>query len=398
MKLIKNKVANLSILLVFSCSLLQVILGIGKILFESKLLDFSVYYQASYTFIAGFNPYRILYLENIPFNYPPSSFLFFVPFTFISLSISQWLFTLLSLLSLLASGIIYAKSTDSKLRCRVILLILSALLQNFPTKFTLVMGQVNLIVLLFLSLSFYFDQKNKTGLSGMFLGFASMIKIYPIFTSIYFFSRKKWKTVIIGLILFLGSNVLLYLLLPNIRSYFISTFPNLLMINITSPSIYDQSLQAFITRVGIRTEVSIIFTSTLYLAAIYQHFKITRKKASNRLNDLIFFSLILAITIIGNRFTWQHHLVLLFPGFTVLALIFLKEKNIAKGIVLFISALLVGGHFPDIANPPSKNPFIISHSLIGSFILIALLFTEKLKSPKKIQRQFLLEMKKILKK
>jgi len=118
------------------------------------------------------------------------------------------------------------------------------------------------------------------------------------------------------------------------------------------------------------------------------------EKYKMKLNDLVFFSQILLITTIGNAFAWQHHFVFLFPGFIAATLSILrpstntsevagiqgllrggiwKQNNVIKLSLLLLSAILVGMHFPDIAHPPTSNPFLISHTLMGGLALFIML-------------------------
>src|SRR4030043_2260324 len=86
-------------ILIFALSLGQLSLGLIKLLNKGFLLDFAVYYEYTDLFFSGANPYQRL----IPFNYPPSFFLIFSIFSLFPLTISQYIFTIISLSSLLIS-------------------------------------------------------------------------------------------------------------------------------------------------------------------------------------------------------------------------------------------------------------------------------------------------------
>ncbi len=361
---------RLLIPIIFLASLLQVVFGVGKVLLERDLIDFSVYYQYSKLFLAGGNPYTLSPQTRIPLNYPPSSLLSFIPFTIFTQRDAQMIFTILSLIALLVSCNALLSYFGFSRPARLILLSLA--LQNFPTKFTLVLGQVNMVILFFIIFSFIWEQKKRYKLSGIALGLATMIKPITLPLFIYFLIRKKITVIKNGLSLLLISNGVMLLIFPYLGSYFWERIPYLIGQTATSVNLYDQSLRAFLIRVGLPGyALSIIAVLILYFAAIFNYLR--RKNQSDALNSLTFFSLILAITTIGSSFTWQHHLVFLIPGFFAETLYFLKSKSALRGILLATSFVLVSYHFPDIAHPPTTNPFLISHSLMGSLLLIGLL-------------------------
>ncbi|MBI4991213.1 DUF2029 domain-containing protein [Candidatus Gottesmanbacteria bacterium] len=377
-------------LIIFLTSLLQVVFGVNKVQSRIFLIDFNVYYQATKTVYSGINPYNQAF-ETVPFNYPPSSFLIFAPFTLFNQNVAQTIFTLLSLLSLLASSYFLTSLFPATSNWTMRLLITSAFLQNFPTKFTLTLGQVNLVVLLLLVLMFFFDQKKKEVWSGICFGLASMIKLTPIVLGIYFLVQKRFMALFIGVGILFLSNFLFIWRIPATASFFQSTLPQLALQTGSGASLYDQSFRAFLSRIGSVSssyQISLIIVFALIILSII--------KFKKQKNDLVFFSLILALTTIGSSFTWQHHLVFLFPGFVAETIYFLKllttsdggpdligdssevKELIIRGSLLLLSATLVGYHFPDIAHPPTTNPFLVSHSLMGTLILVGLLLTHPL--------------------
>ena len=102
--------------IIFILSIMQVILGVGKVLSERVLIDFAVYYEAAKASLAGINPYTQVYGDYIAYNYPPSALVFFWPFTALSIFNSQLLFTLLSLGALLLTGFLLTQKLPQKNR------------------------------------------------------------------------------------------------------------------------------------------------------------------------------------------------------------------------------------------------------------------------------------------
>jgi len=374
---IDSPIFYLSVLF-FILSLFQVIRGVGRVVSTKELIDFKVYYQAVNASLLGQNPYFMNFGENIPFNYPPSSLLFLAPLTFLTPQSSEIILTDFSIISLLLGAYMLTSLFQISRNWTIRLLIFSFLLQNFPTKFTLVMGQVNLILLLLIITSFNHDQNNRPIQSGFLYGTASMVKLIPLPLGIYFLLRRKYLALATGIITFIAANVFVTSLFPNTGDFFLKRIFELSLLKNTIPTLYDQSLKAFFLRIGFygNTQgISLIIVAFLFTITAMSYFKKKIKKKDRILNDLTFFSLILAITTIGNSFTWQHHLVFLFPGFIAETTYVLRNRVKIRGILLFLSAVLVGYHFPDIAHPPTTNPIFISHGTVGALILIFLLLT-----------------------
>jgi alpha-1,2-mannosyltransferase len=365
-------------LIIFSLSVAQVSFGIGKILSRTELIDYKVYYEASQHSLQGKNPYWETYGANITYNYPPSALLLFWPFSFLPLSSSQWVFTVCSAAFLIISVILLTDKLHPFDQITLRLLLIALFFQNFPTKFTLVMGQVNLFILFFLTVSFVADQRKKEITSGIFYGLAAMVKLTPLALGLYFLVRKKYKTLLAGILVFSFANFVVLFYLGGTTDFFTVILPQLLMQTGTQSSLYDQSLRAFVAHLGtgeLHIGISACIVFLLYGSAIYKY---VQSLPTSFIKDLLFFSLILAITTIGNSYTWHHHLVFLFPGFVAQAYECLKKRSVMRTGLLFISALLVGMHFSDIAHPPTAHPFLISHALWGTNILIGLLLTSLL--------------------
>lgn len=366
---------NSRLLLFFSTlllyiSMLQIIFGLAKHL-NGRLIDFDIYYRYSRILLSGNSPYGLEFTQGIPFNYPPSSFLLFAPFSLPSFLSASLLFTATSFFSFLLAIYWLLKLLFKQKYLRFILI--SLLIQNFPFKFSLVTGQSNLIVLSLLIFAFIFDHKKRPYLSGLFWGFAASIKLMPLSLFLYFLLTKKFKSLITGILLFLLANLLVLLISPESISYLKTHLPSLLSIGGIYTSLYDQSLRAFFARLNLN---SVVFSSNLVVLSLifftaWKHYygKFTL------LNNLKLFSQILIITVIGNSFAWQHHFILTFPALITASKIALNKKSWGYWSVLLLSAILIGMHFRDIAHPPTTNPILVSHTLMGALILYGLLIT-----------------------
>lgn len=370
----------LSLKIVFAFSTLLLFLAILQITFglekhlRSGLIDFAVYYRYGQILLSGRSPYGPQYTSGIPFNYPPSSFMIFAPLSSLPFLSASVIFTAISFLSFIICTYTLLRVIFPRKPIRFLLLTL--LIQNFPVKFTLVTGQVNLLVLSLLLLSFLFDQKKRPLLSGLLWGTACALKLTPITLGLFFLLQKKYSSLLSGLLLFAAANLFFLLSTPGSLFYFTSHLPHLLSKTGAITTLYDHSLRAFLARLGVSHNA---FWSNIIVLILFCLIFLKLSQLSN----LVFFSLILIVTTIGNSFAWQHHFVLTLPGFIAASAFIYRKKRLPYFLLTLSSAILVGMHFKDIAHPPTTNPFIISHALIGSLILFGLLLTQNHKNQKK---------------
>lgn len=342
------------------------------LLIREGLLDFRVYYQATQVFLAGATPY-IHDPAKIAFNYPPSALLFFAPFGLLPFSDAQSIFTLASLVSFSTSGLLLL-SLFPVFRAAWKRILLSAiLLQAFPTTLTLALGQVNGLLLLCVVGAFLASEKKRNILAGVLWGAASMIKLQFLPLGIYFLLERRFSTFAAGLLVVLAANGILVAVHPELFDYFTRMLPALLAQTASANTVYDQSIRAFFTRLGFTDTGSMLaggVSAALIVAAITGYLRGGARTTARRFT---FFSLFLAVSVIGSSFAWHHHLVFLFPGF-IAAWACLPKKRASLALLTVIgSALLILFHFSDPVRLPTTNPFLLSHALIGSLLLIIIL-------------------------
>ena len=356
--------------LFFIIAFLQVILGISKHL-NTPLVDFSVYHLYSRLLLTGHNPYELVSVSNIPFNYTPSAFFLFVPVSFLPLIPAQILYTLISISIFTITALCFLKV--HKLPAHITLVLLGLLFQNFPFKFNIILGQSNLIVLSFIFLSYIALVKKKDFTAGIFWGLACVIKLTPLVLIIFFIFTGRFRTLVSGIFLFILTNLIVLAIYPTTFDFFSRRFLPLALLPAGNTTLYDQSIRAFLFRLGIaHPEAFQLIISALLVVLVFLF---------TRFNPPKFFSLLLLVALVSTSYTWQHHLVFTFPAFIFASLNIWRTKKLSYLLLTLISAVLVGMHFPDITRPPSGNPFIISHALLGSILLFILLLIPQTGTP-----------------
>lgn len=361
---------NLLIMLFFVFSsglLLFSLLRIYKT--EFILPDFASYfYQSGIDLRNNVNPY----IKGVnPIGYPPPALLLFKSFSYFPLSTAQLLWSFLSIASLVLAIVLLSRNFKETL------LFSSLAFLSFPVKFTLGMGQINHIILLFIVLNLIFWLKGKEFLSGVFLGLALLFKpIFPLLLLFFFGLRKWWLllatsvTVVIGWLisfLFLGN----YL----IKDFFSYGMPKGFF-GFGNNFYYNQSLQAMLTRLlGTSQAVLVIYILLIALVLIFSFKKSISKKESLKIS----YCLILTASMLVNGITWQHHFIFLIPPMIITAHLCLKNKrDWRSGAYLVIIYMLLSFN---IKNPyPLMSSFggiLLSHGTIG--VILLWLFILKLK-------------------
>jgi hypothetical protein len=192
-----NKFKLIVFSIIFFSGLIQWILIILSILGYSNgsyfhFFDFDIYYNAVNLYINGKDFYN-----NTGFLYPPISILFFLPFGHLPLEYSHAAYLLFNIIILFLTTIVvinilkhYGVYTSNKEK---ILLLISIFLFD-PIRITLSVGQVNIVILFILTVSYYyiFVKKDKI-LSSIYLTIGTSLKIYPIFFLLLGVFKKDLK-------------------------------------------------------------------------------------------------------------------------------------------------------------------------------------------------------------
>lgn len=326
---------------------------------QQNFVDFNVYWDTVKTALTGGNIYYDL--KETPFNYPPTTLLFLVFLPLFSQSVASLVLLFISLSSLLGSLYLLAKMFFKPAQKWLVFFLSSVLfIQFFPTKFTLTLGQVNLVILFLIVLSFYLYQKRKDIFSGLFLGIATLIKIFPGFLILFFLKEKRWKMVIVFLATcLLGILLTVLIFKPVLFFNYFGQIGNNLFFKGGEISYFDQSLNAFLLRLNFvenwRLFLRLIFT----IVSLWIFLK-TKDKA------LSYFTLIFSILIFLPSFAWFHHYVILIP---LVIICWRKTKNFLPKLILILVYLLVSSHFryPEIF--PGQNIWLSSHPFFGALIL-----------------------------
>lgn len=359
------------IILFFLATFAYMIVSLLKII-TTTAPDFPVYYFSTLDFVVGKNAYID---GNLPtmFIYPVITSLLYLPFLMFSYEISQGIFVILSVLAVPSIVYISLKIIYKHFSWRHIFIFTSLAYLSFPTKFTLGMGQINLLALLFLMVGYYLYSKKKLVESGMTIALALLAKPVLCFILIFFIAKNAWK------LIFVLSGTLIFLLFMSFMLfgyemelfYLQQIVPELLKGDTGRDIYYNQGFLGFFSRQIDVVPLRNFLTYGISLGLlIYTLYKIHVQK----LDDNRIFSLLLTLLPLTHTLSWQHHFVFLIFPYIFATNVILKYKKNYFIFLLTFSYLLIS---LNIKNPEifinSQFILLLSHTFFGGLILLVLL-------------------------
>lgn len=315
----------------------------------------------------------------LPYVYPPLLAEFFTVFSHLNYqTYTQILFVFNLFLSLLLLISIYLLFHSEKNEFYLPTILFFFILNtNTPLLRTINNGQINLLILNLLILTFFFYKKNKYFLSSFFLGLACLIKIFPILFLLIIFIRKRIKYFIFFVahslflilisVLFFGQQVWIDYVVHFALNFMghKKTIFSLLY----SSAISNNSLRAFFHQLsqfnnlpsGLSSLVSILLSIVILTATCLILIKY-------RINLDFSFSLLIVTYILISPLSWVHHYVIVIIPLYYLVLKILETQAYCIFFILFPTAAIITS-FPVIAGFPF-NQFRLFALIIIYFLLI----------------------------
>lgn len=332
--------------------------------------DFGILWNSAYDLLNNRNPYTNP--NSFTINaYPPVSLIFYFPLTLIKYKLAQMIFTILSFLTIFGSVALCLKVIFKKFEWLKFFLFSSLALISFPIKFTLGMGQINIIAVYILLISYYFYGQKKYVYSGLVFGAACLLKPVLSFVIIYFLLKRDWKLILYSLIIpALATSTILLLFGSDSFIYWFTDIIPKLSATVGGEIYYNQSITGFISRIFFIPEIRkylIVFTSLpVFLYPIY----LLVRKADEDLQ----FSLLIVTLLLVNTISWQHHFVWTIFPFIVSVKYAVKLNKNWVWVFLGFAYLLVSWNFKQ-PNFFQSFPasFLLSNTFYGGFILYFLL-------------------------
>jgi hypothetical protein len=292
-------------------SVYQNLVATGRVITASSVaapVDFDVYYQAGLAVHTGLNPYLS---ENqlqpgLPFLYPPSSLVFVAGLPIISRDAAFWSLVIANLFCLGWAVYVTLYLFDKPVNTAKLLLITAFAIQTFPFKFNQGMGQVNVIMLALLMTAFWFESRSRGKLTGLLLGLAASIKLFPFLLMPVYLIRKQWL-ILVSMILTFA--VLQLPFLAPAQTFYTSVAPHLSSSQPFTANAHDQSLLTLLGRLwgnqSFNQPLALLIGCGLFAGVLW-----TGQRRGWRLET----NLILMGSVVFLRSpVWQHYLVLVYP-------------------------------------------------------------------------------------
>lgn len=328
--------------------------------------DFSVYYGAA-TRLLSFQPLTGDTGLYTGFGYPPTTLLLFFPFTIFPYTIAQGLWVTLSFLLIpiivwLTMKIFTLPHTQERIALWSSLFFLS-----FPTRFTLGMGQINLLSLLFLLWGIWLVTRKQDAWASLLFTLMLVSKPQLIFLLAFLFVVGKWKVASGAFMLYCLFSLCIALVFgfDYFLSYVTLEVPQLTEF-IGRDIYYNQAYSAFFSR-AFPLPTAKAITQVLTLVTLLGTKIFIRKR---RVAIPLFILLFLPVFLLVEPLGWQHHFVFILPVYMVFWS--MSHTVIEKGILIF-SFLLVSLNIP---NPSGftgmvSTTFVLSHAFWGNVVLLS---------------------------
>lgn len=325
--------SRLNTLLLICCSLLLTVALIQvywSALRVDGFYDLPAYTGSARAVLSGRSPTAQEYankIHTVNFVYPPVAALLFVPLLVVPEQVLPAVFSTLSLAAFVTAlwltFLLLPKSESVPTWTN--LLMIALLVQTFPLKLTVMLGQVNTFVLFLMVLGLYLFKKKHPVWSAVALSGAMTLKLWPMVFLLLGALGKHWRWVLsCAVVLIVSSSILM----AESSKYFFQTLPAMMTGEPAYLDAFNQSLSALLHRVGL-TQVASVLSLTVVLVLMALLYRKTRHL------PLWYQSIaLLPILVLLPANGWQHHLVLMYPF-----LILFCRKWYDFGPIWFVLAL-----------------------------------------------------------
>lgn len=288
-----------------------------------QMLDLSVYHEAAESLERGQN---YLYGENhgdwkLPFIYPPFSAYIFYKLLPIGFGGLQWLMTVSSFLALVAIvwtswGMLGHKRTWG--RVGMTLITFSAVVWFEPVAWTLIWGQVNIVLLALVLMDLSFPDTRWW--KGIGIGIAAGFKLTPAIFVVYLVITRRFRAAAVAVGAFLATVAFGQLMMPRAsREYWTNLGEISGRVNgeLSVGTLNNQSVKGMLTRL-IDNESVVSGIWLLLCAALVVVGLLAAAKASLAGRELLGVVIVGALTLLVSPIAWSHHWVWVVPAFILL--------------------------------------------------------------------------------
>jgi hypothetical protein len=139
--------------------------------------------------------------------HPPASVLLALPFGLLDYSSAYVAWTVVSLVCLAASTWMIVREPDAGFTTTAAICFLPWLVFGNALSHQLVQGQLNLVLLVLITGAWVAGRRGYSGTSGLCLGLAAAIKLFPGFLVLYYVATREWRGVLAAVAGFAAANL-----------------------------------------------------------------------------------------------------------------------------------------------------------------------------------------------
>ncbi len=345
-RLTPQKLLNVCLMIVFLCLVLPLyaVKGMSDSMDHAQGtgavggIDFKAYYIAADMLRQGRDFYDVeqqsqeVLARGLPLNesfyiYPPLLAILFVPLTILPMDTAALVWFFLNMILYGASLLVLWKALGLGRLSRNLPLLWTLAFLFPPALYTIYKGQVNILLLLLLALTYWLHSMGSQRLAGVALGVATMVKIIPVFLLPYFAWRRQYTVCLatIATIALIGIVGILVVGLGPHLTYVSSVLPSLAE---PRPNPSNQSLGGFFSLLLIDNPYSdnlahdealwkaaVVASSALLVVAVI--FALWHCRSSTISVDLEFSFVIATLPLLAN-IAWVDLFVLLVFPYAVL--------------------------------------------------------------------------------
>lgn len=231
---------------------------------------------------------------------------------------------LLTLTILWARNLFFSEPSKDEDRGLLAILVFGTLsIWLLPFRNNLYMGQVNILVMTFITLAFYLSQKGRNFWAGILLSPAVLIKMTPLLLLPYFLARKKYRAVA-GCLLGMGLFILMTLIFGAGAAWvkFLKVLPAFghgkIIEGLGNPASFTNfSLAGVLSRFLLDQQPTVFFLTVGIIAALLIFLTFLAYRAQNDVQASSLILCFLVLMILASPWCFLHHVLYLLPGAVV---------------------------------------------------------------------------------
>ncbi len=209
---------------------------------------------------------------------------------------------------------------------------------------TMAFGQIDLALLLILTLALWALRSERDGVAGALVALGTLFKIYPVLLLGFFVAKRQWRALagfVVGMLVFNGISIAV-MGWDMHREYLFEVLPN---IGGTTSWVENQTIGGFLSRmVATPTEASVLVNRSIALLAnalslivILAACVVALRPAKHDTTTFALqYSVFLLVMVLAIPAAWMHYETLLFVPFAVL-LLHWRDRSVPLGQVVALA-------------------------------------------------------------